>query len=107
MTDYCSSCLYEDYDGAEEPCINCVRAKDKKPTEYFPKRPTKPITNGDLIRSFTDEQMAEWLAQSEFNRLDYFAGELQKHAHITVEYPKDEAKLTEKILEWLRVEASE
>lgn len=59
MTDYCTSCLYEDYDGAEEPCINCGRAKDKKPTEYFPKRPTKPMTNADLIRSMTDEELAK------------------------------------------------
>ena len=62
MTDYCTSCLYEDYDGAEEPCINCVRDKDKKPTEYFPKRPTKPITNGDVIRSMDDEELGRFLA---------------------------------------------
>lgn len=61
MTDYCISCLYEDYDGAEEPCINCVRAKDEKPTEYFPKKPPKPITNADRIRAMTDEELAEFM----------------------------------------------
>ena len=64
MTDYCTSCLYEDYDGAEEPCINCVRDKYEKPTEYFPKRPTKPITNGDFIRSMTDEELAETIVHT-------------------------------------------
>lgn len=63
MTDYCTSCLYEDYDGAEEPCINCVRANNKKPTEYIPKRPTKPMTNGDVIRSMSDYDLADWIAK--------------------------------------------
>lgn len=72
----------------------------------FSEKP-KPMTNADFIRAMTDEQMAKWLARSEYNHLDFFAGELQKHAHITVEYPKDEAKLTEEILEWLKAEVSE
>jgi len=62
MTDYCLTCLYEDYDGAEEPCINCVGVGGKRPSEYFPKKPQKPITNADRIRSMSDEELAEYLA---------------------------------------------
>ena len=59
MSDWCLTCQFEDYDGSEEPCINCVSDTEidgnAKPTEYFPKRPPKPITNADRIRSMTDE----------------------------------------------------
>ncbi len=62
MTDYCLTCLYEDYDGAEEPCINCVGVGGKRPSEYLRKKPPKPITNADKIRSMTDEELAEWFS---------------------------------------------
>ena len=61
MTDYCLTCLYEDYDGAEEPCINCVGVGGKRPSEYLRKKPPKPITNADKIHSMTDEELAEFI----------------------------------------------
>ena len=88
MTSWCESCLYEEYDGSEEPCINCVIPSEETPTEYFPKRPPKPITNADRIRSMSDEQLAEWLCD--------IAGWL----------PEYEGRM-HPILEWLNEEATE
>lgn len=88
MANWCESCLYEEYDGAEEPCINCVKPSKETPTEYFPKRPPKPITNADRIRSMSDEQLAEWLCD--------IAGWL----------PEYEGRM-HPILEWLKEEATE
>lgn len=99
MTDYCTSCLYEDYDGAEEPCINCVRAKDKKPTEYFPKRPTKPITNYDRLISKTPEEMAIWI--SAITWCEYCPIRERCDEVIQTRFCK------EILLEWLRAEVSE
>jgi hypothetical protein len=67
MATWCESCLYEDYDGAEEPCIDCVKDHEKQPTEYFPKRPPKPISNADRIRAMSDEELADliWIAESD------------------------------------------
>ena len=65
MTDYCLTCLYEDYDGAEEPCINCVGVGGKRPSEYLQKKPPKPITNADRIRAMTDEELAKAICRLE------------------------------------------
>ena len=65
MTDYCLTCLYEDYDGAEEPCINCVGVGGKRPSEYLRKKPPKPITNADKIHSMTDEELAAAICKIE------------------------------------------
>lgn len=65
MSDWCLTCQFEDYDGSEEPCINCVSDTEidgnAKPTEYFPKRPPKPITNADRLRAMTDEELGKWM----------------------------------------------
>lgn len=37
--EWCSWCMFEDHDGAEEPCINCVTSFDGPATEFFPKKP--------------------------------------------------------------------
>ena len=69
MSDWCLTCHFEDYDGSEEPCINCVSDTEvegnAKPTEYFPKKPPKPITNADRIRAKSVEEMAEWIMSIE------------------------------------------
>jgi hypothetical protein len=66
MIDWCLTCQFEDYDGSEEPCINCVSDTEvegnAKPTEYFPKKPPKPITHADRIRAMTDEELADWFS---------------------------------------------
>lgn len=36
MRDWCSECQFETYDGAEEPCINCVKTYNEKPSEFTP-----------------------------------------------------------------------
>lgn len=65
MIDWCLTCQFEDYDESEEPCINCVSdtevESNAKPTEYFPKRPPKPITNADKLRSMSDENLARFI----------------------------------------------
>ena len=67
MSDWCLTCQFEDYDGSEEPCINCVSDTEidgnAKPTEYFPKRLPKPKTNADRIRSMADKELAEWIVR--------------------------------------------
>lgn len=72
MIDWCLTCQFEDYDGSEEPCINCVSDTEvegnAKPTEYFPKKPPKPITNADRIRSMTDEELAEFIRDQIIDR---------------------------------------
>jgi hypothetical protein len=70
MRDWCSSCQFETYDGAEEPCYNCVSSHGEKPSEFTPKRPAEPVTNADRIRTFSDEEMANWIHQTRHNPLE-------------------------------------
>ena len=61
MIDWCKSCLYDRYDGAEEPCINCDAVGGNRPSEYYPKKHPKPVTNYDRIVDKTPEELAEWI----------------------------------------------
>jgi len=99
MIDWCLTCQFEDYDGSEEPCINCVSDTEvegnAKPTEYFPKRPPKPITNADRIRAMTDAELAElW-----WERVDCGECPVHKECKLTGQDCKRLA------LDWLKEEA--
>lgn len=59
--DWCVMCKHEGraiYDG----CCECeyTENSDDPPTKYEP----KPMTNGDRIRSMSDEELADWLVMN-------------------------------------------
>lgn len=51
--DGCIGCKYECQDEHLEPCLHCDGTKDG---DYY-----KHMTNGDKIRSMSDEELAEFL----------------------------------------------
>jgi hypothetical protein len=58
----CRECKYADWDADGCTCMiygrSVYNASDYTCDQY---RPAKPLTNADLVRQMTDEELAEWL----------------------------------------------
>ena len=67
----------------------------------------KPKTNADRIRAMNDEELATWLVYNAFKNIDGFLNDMREQTNISVTYPKDEKRLFENTLEWLKAEVSE
>ena len=64
--------------------------------------PPQPQTNADRIRSMTDEDLATWLVYNAFKNIDGFLNDMREQTNISVTYPKDEKRLFENTLRWLK-----
>ena len=67
----------------------------------------KQTTNADRIRAMNDEELATWLVYNAFKNIDGFLNDMREQTNISVTYPKDEKRLFENTLKWLKEEASE
>lgn len=67
----------------------------------------KTPSNADIIRAMSDEELATWLVYNAFKNIDAFLNDLREQANISVSYPKDEKRLFENTVKWLKEEAKD
>ena len=62
--DYCESCKHSDVEAYFEPCVSCRHTYTGVPTKL--ESPKKPQTHADRIRAMSDEELARFLAENEW-----------------------------------------